>query len=327
MEYILHIGSYKTGTSSLQKALSDNRESLQQHGVVFPKIGTTKRHRHECLRMVVCGSTPESVGMPEDWTKRFRAETADADICVLSDELFAEVDPEFFTTLIPRDRARIVMYVREPIAFIASWYQEILRNSNMTMSLRDFGESRRLPYLRVAKRWSRVYGKENLLLRRYGRDYGRWDIVSDFANVIGLKLEDAFPSLEGRVSELNPGMAGNLLFVKRLMNQFITFNENNHHIKSDVEKLKYLNINFRGKIPVDQETVKIIANRSQIKLEGLDRLFGISIIPRDMPIEAPPCPDHDKLSHDFAHIQAWAHKRKSAMVPLLDRITGMLASD
>lgn len=323
MEYILHIGLPKTGSTSLQMAFSGNRASLLQHGVIYPKMGSDSM-KHGPLRRVLWGrKPPESEGLPVDWMEQFHSETIGADICILSDDIFTYLDPEVITSLIPRERTRVVMYVREPVAHAASFYQQAVRNRNMDMSLRDYAESWQLMGFGVAKRWSHVFGKENVMIRLYGRDYGPWDIVSDFSELIGLKREDAIPSLE---CGANPGIAGNLLFVKRVLNRFITYKEN-RTIWREMEKLKWLDRSFRGKIPVGQETVDMIAQRSREDLNGFERLFGISVIPRDNPINAAPCPDHDKLEHDFLRIQAWAHERKNAMVPLLERVTGMFASD
>lgn len=326
MEYILHIGMMKTGSTSLQRALSGNRETLRRYGVIYPKTGR-RGDKHYELRRVLCrGATPEFFDMPEDWVERFHSETAGADICVISDELFSirEHDPETVTSLIPRRRTRVVMYIREPVAHAVSLYQERMKNLSMRMSLRDFAGKRRLSYFREAERWARVFGRENVIIRLYGRDDGNWDIISDFADVIGLKREDVFPRLEERERELNPGMAGNLFFVKSVLNHFITLEES-RSIKHEVKKLRYLDEKFRGKIPVDQETVNMIACRYREELEDLDKHYGLSVIPRDRPIDAYSCPDPNELAHDFARIYAWAHERKSAMALLLQRIAGMFA--
>ena len=338
MKYILHIGPGKTGSTSLQRALSDNRKSLRRHGVIYPIAATGRygmlKYRHHRLREILLrGGTPNFADMPVDWVEQFRLETGGADICVLSDEEISllperdkNYDPEAITSLIPREHTRVVMYVREPVSYTVSRYQEKLINRNFTKDLRHFAANNRPLFLNMAERWSRVFGRENVMIRLYGRDYGNWDIVSDFADVIGLKRKDAFPNLEGREYESNPGMAGNLLFVKRILNGFITLEEN-RSIAKEFQELKYLDESFRGKIPVDPETVNLIANHSREQLEDLDRLFGLSVIPRDLPIIAPPCPNHDKLDHDFARIQAWAHAKKGALAPLLERVAGMFTSD
>lgn len=38
MKIVIHIGTHKTGTSSLQSFCSDNREALLRHGVLYPKL-------------------------------------------------------------------------------------------------------------------------------------------------------------------------------------------------------------------------------------------------------------------------------------------------
>ena len=335
MEYILHIGMTKTGSTSLQRALSDNRETLRQHGVIYPMtaIGHDRfKYKHAGLRKaLLCNKYPNFVGMLTDWAERLRSETAGADICVFSDEELSQLlgrdsDLEAITTLIPRERTQVVMYIREPVAHTVSIYQQRMKSRIWTKSLRDFVGSCRLPILRSAERWSSVFGRGNMIIRQYGRDCGRWDIVSDFADVIGLKPEDAFPGLEDHEQKLNPGMAGNLLFVKRMLNHFITFKEN-RTIRGEIEKLKWLDESFRGKIPVDQETVNMISNRFREEFEGIDRLYGLSIVPRDKPVDATPCPDLGKLAHDFALIRAWAHESKGKMAPLLERAAGMFATD
>lgn len=333
MDYILHIGMTKTGSTSLQRALSGNRESLRQHGVIYPvtAIGRDRfKYKHAGLRKALLRKNPNFVGMPAEWTERLRSETVGAKICVFSDEELSQlldrnIDLETITSLVPRERTRVVMYIREPVAHAVSIYQQRMKSRISTQSLLDFAGSFRLPILRATERWSSVFGRENVIIRLYGRD-GRWDIVSDFADVIGVKREDAFPSLEGRELKLNPGMAGNLLFVKRILNHFITFKEN-RSIRGEIEELKWLDRSFHGRIPVDQETVKTIAYRTREELEGLDRLFGLSIVPRDKPVEASPCPDLDNLAHDFARIQAWARERKGTMAPLLERAAGMFVTD
>ena len=78
MDYALHIGFPETGSTSLQAALSENRQALLRHGVVYPETGITSKSKlkHKGLHDVFRGIGPERVGMPMDWVERFGAETA-----------------------------------------------------------------------------------------------------------------------------------------------------------------------------------------------------------------------------------------------------------
>ncbi|NQZ04540.1 hypothetical protein [Idiomarina sp.] len=51
MKFTLHLGAFKTGTSSLQSALFNNRSELLEYGILYPKTGisgkaTSIGHRH-----------------------------------------------------------------------------------------------------------------------------------------------------------------------------------------------------------------------------------------------------------------------------------------
>ena len=334
MEYILHIGLPKTGSTSLQTALSENREALERLGIVYPRTGSfsgSGYHNHKSLRLVLSGMAPKQVYLPETWVESFHAETAGSDICVVSSQGFSDHPvPKAAACLFPKGKTRVLMYVREPVAYVASMYKQFVTITTMTKNLREFSETYPLPYRDVAQQWGSVFGMENVVIRQYHRDDDDWDIVSDFANFLGLKLSDAFPNRE---YELNPGIAGNLLFVKRIMNFFITPEDcpvNRYGFHFDVGKeareLTDLDRNFGGKIPVDQETADLIATRSKDDLETFQRQFGLHFSPRDKPIDAGPCPDLCNLANDFARILAKARERKGEIAPILEKVAGFFVS-
>ena len=326
MEYILHIGLPKTGSSSLQNVLVNNRNILRRHGVIYPKTGIPHlAKKHEGLFWVMQGIDPVLVGMENDWVKRFHAETADADVCILSDECFWRLpDPEIFTTLVSRDRTRVVMYVREPVSHVVSMYRQKVKSSNMTKSLWDFVQSYKPSFFNAAKRWEAVFGSESVMIRPNDINCGRWDIVSDFANLIGVKeLADTLPI---HIHKMNLGIAGNLLFVKRVLNLFITLEEGrNRAFRKEIRELEKLDPAFLGKIPVDQRTVDLILHQCQEYLEGIEKHYGVSIRLRQKPIIAPPCPDLGYLGRDFERIHGFAREKNGHFAQFLGRMAGVFA--
>ena len=271
------------------------------------------------------GVAPRQVEMSEDWHERFKAEIAGADICILSDENFSGSKKlEVLTSMFPRCRIRVVMYVREPVAHAVSRYKHSVKVGNTTMSLREFAKLYTPNFFSAAKRMADFYGKENVVIRLNERDDGQWDIVSDFMKFIGLELDDAFPSNK---FVRNPGIAGNLLFVKRVMNTFFAREEVFTLLRREMRILANLDSSFRGKIPVDQETVDLIAYRSRESLECLDRHFQINISVREKPVEAPPCPDSGDLGRDFSRILVSVRERDDRLAALLERMAGIFALD
>lgn len=350
MKYVLHIGTHKTGSKSLQRAFHSNRDALRMRRVVYPKTGCGIPVQREMAR-IFKGGTPdpkefsgefpgdwghhklvkairgddlEQVELPEDWRERFRAETEGAEICVVSSESFHSVsEPKTVASIFPPDRTRVALYLREPVDYIASMYQQIVKAQNITKNFKEYVETSFPSYSYIANEWTEVFGRENVALRKYDRgDLVGGDIVSDFANLVRPGLEDLF--LEQNHA-LNPSIAGNLLFIKRVLNFFITMRES-WAIKFELQNLGKLDSHFHGNIPVDQETVNWIGSLKKTDCEALDERFGLSVMPRNGPIEGPSFPDHDRLARDFARILEEARDNKLVMEPMLRRMAEMFPS-
>lgn len=325
-EYVLHIGPPKTGTSSLQIAFRDNREVLRRHGVIYPGSfwEYPKERAHHKLARTINGEDAERFGLPENWRESFLDEISDADICVLSSEFFSNIQyPEAVASFFPPSRTRIVIYVREPVAHTVSRYQKNIKDRNCCMSLQEFSEFYRFSYLHLADRWSGSFGRENVLLRLYDREVMLGgDIVADFANLVRPGLEMVFA---GQEFARNPSVAGNLLFVKRLLNNFISLEES-ISLRNEVGKLRRLDNSFTGNIPIDQKSAEQIRKTSNRDLEMLKERFDFPIKPRLKPITGPLFPDYDKLAHDYWRIMNEAKNReKGNLATLLGRMKSMFA--
>lgn len=316
MKYILHIGPIKTGTDSIQYAFRSSEKVLRQYGIAYPghKWGGTAQHN---LAHILSGLDPQKVGLPKNWEERFHAETADADICVVSSESFSNFrDVSLVTSLFPPSNTMVVIYIREPVSHTASWYRQNIFGSNLSTSFQEFAEHHRLPFSDLANRWAKAYGRENVILRKYGREFLLYgDVVTDFAHLIRPELVDVFG--KNTYTE-NPGIAGNLLFIKRVLNCFISIEEC-VSIISELKKIRLMESHFNGKIPVDQETASRIAFLSRKQLDVLEKQFGLFIEPQVKPIEAPATPDYDMLQNDFRKILDEARKNKWNIATLMER--------
>ena len=51
-EIILHVGTHKTGTTTIQDTLFHNRELLRARGVVYPRIGLIAPHHNLVTRWI-----------------------------------------------------------------------------------------------------------------------------------------------------------------------------------------------------------------------------------------------------------------------------------
>ena len=326
-KHILHIGMPKTGTTSLQHAFLDHQETLRQRGIVYPNIGIQKNNvlgnaRHHGIFEVLNGCDPELADMPVNWVEKFREETAEAEICVVSSESFHRIhNPEIVLSLFPRDRTRVVLYLREPVAHVVSRFANRIRWRNSTLKLLDFAKLVHWSNLDIVDRWAKVFGSGNIALRLFDRRALRGgDIVADFANLVHPGLDDAF---SGRQYKFSPTIAGNLLYVKSVLNLFITSDES-ISIEKEVTDLAKLDPDFLGTLPVCRKTVDNIADMHRKDCEALEKRYGLSIEPRSEPIEGPAFPDSGKLAHDFKRIQDAARANGGALASFLDCMNDIL---
>ena len=149
------------------------------------------------------------------------------------------------------------------------------------------------------------------------------DVVFDFASLIRPELAELFKLNSYR---FNPGIAGNLLFLKRILNCFISMQEC-ISIRSELKEIKMMKPDFHGKIPVDSKTANRIAFLARAQFDALENQLGISVKPHDGNIEAPPIPDRDKLPDDLDRILERAREEKWKIATLIERNFRMLALD
>ena len=89
MQIIFHLGAYKTGTSSFQNAIYENREALLARGILYPNTGLKKGkklgHRHTQLFEGFMAGTSDLC--PQALIAELK--TSDARVAILSSEAWA----------------------------------------------------------------------------------------------------------------------------------------------------------------------------------------------------------------------------------------------
>lgn len=149
MKILIHYGYGKTGSTSLQSALSNKRKVLLQHGVYYPKIAkpTTCHHllqalfkSEECTArhlLVGPGGYDSLIKLAEtSWQEIKRTiEQKKPKVLLLSSELFfggevGDGQQQFFNLLSElSDDIQPIVYVRDPANLYVSRLQQSSRNS------------------------------------------------------------------------------------------------------------------------------------------------------------------------------------------------------
>ncbi len=188
MDLIVHIGSGKTGTTSIQRFLGTNRQALAGHGLLYPS--TPGRFRHVRLGLYV---TPDDrLPMAPAWHRqkaaspgRFRQEferdlldeVAEHPSCrvLFSDEgLFGAPDAALrrlrgFTDG-HANRVRLVCYLRRQDDHLISRYQQVVKVGE-TRRLAERTEAMDLSgtydYARRLATWENLVDPTELVVRRF----------------------------------------------------------------------------------------------------------------------------------------------------------------
>jgi hypothetical protein len=183
--FLLHIGANKTGTSSIQRMLATNAPALACAGWVYPHFHLSHCAHHP-LAYALAGHPTR--GVPDGWRTAFAQATADPGMAyVISSELFVRnVPPEAAATLFPPDQTRIVLYLREHLSYLASWYAQAVQERNLTASFDDYIRLFPQPFEGFLKRWEAVYGAAAITLRPFRRDaFPGGDIRQDMLAQMG----------------------------------------------------------------------------------------------------------------------------------------------
>ncbi|ABL73088.1 hypothetical protein Pden_5028 (plasmid) [Paracoccus denitrificans PD1222] len=241
MNLTVHIGTTKTGSSSIQKFLSNNRDILRDRGILVPSSLGRVIHLNAVLSALPFGKSPDlaqtipltdaeqHAAFRENTSAAFREEIAGAPGCqevvITAEQLHSRLPlPDYIQTfrdLFCRDFStiRIVIYVRPQLDQIISLYSTMLRGG-YAHSLGDFIKSRMQPIFRpyfdlrdVITRWADVFGRENVIVRPYkgvARDFGT---LGDFCELLKLDLGEEGWQLDKQQVNASINVAGQELLL------------------------------------------------------------------------------------------------------------------
>ena len=231
----LHIGTEKTGTTTLQHWLASNRAALRAQGILYPRTPGERNHVGLALYAGAYHRlgdllAAESLQGRRQWrayrqelAERLHAEieAADAPQVVLSNEhcssrLLSDRSVARLAALLRGlgQRVRIVLYLRRQDAFLLSRYSTLIRGGGrLSLPLIAFFARADYDYARLVDRWARVFGADAISIRVFAPEHfmgGR--LETDFQQAVGI------PDISGfRMSRpANPSLdAQSLEFLRR----------------------------------------------------------------------------------------------------------------
>ena len=244
LDLVLHIGSGKTGTSSIQLFLHRNREHLARLGHLYPQ--TPGRTRHTQLGLFIqpddaLGKRPswerQQLSSPAEFRETFRralsqeiAESGLSRVLFSDEALYGSPDRalERLRSFVDEVAAslRIVVYLRRQDDHLVSRYQQVVK----------VGETRRLAERTRAMDFSKTYGyfprlqklqrelePSELVVRRFEREsFIDGSLYQDFLDAAGI---DARADSMEQVDPVNESLDVEAVEFLRILNIYRAEND------------------------------------------------------------------------------------------------------
>jgi hypothetical protein len=220
----LHVGNFKTGTSAIQKYCSDHRGELLAAGVDYLQSARSSADRtsHAGLPLSLYrrydAFVPDWYDDEESYDEvaagvASEIEASDAPAVLISSEEFYRLAscPEEvrhramadLKALFDGCDVKIVIFVREPLEFLISWYNQVNKSLLPVRRFTDFffylDSSLLLPHIN-ADFWREAFGDDCLLVQPYRAN--ETTHVAEFLQLLGLSGVEVTASASERV---NPG--------------------------------------------------------------------------------------------------------------------------
>lgn len=196
----VHVGTHKTGTTSIQALLGMNDAALHAAGVLIPRTARAAEqfgaHHNIAWELLGDGQFDPARGTVDALLDELSASTV-PHVCISSEEFeFLYLSPPAMQRLREALRecgyvATIVLYLRPQADYIESLYAEISRRWDVSFNtffeaiLRDgiYGRTR-FDYAAVTAAFAGVFGRENLIVRAYRSSATSEALLREFAGTI-----------------------------------------------------------------------------------------------------------------------------------------------
>ena len=268
----LHIGTEKTGTTSIQKALYLNQKRLRQSGFHFIQSAGSENNvalpaalveydaTSSFLKTLGIHSAEQHQSFAQKTVERFHNEleklSPETHSVIISSEHFHSQasSPEAISRLKAVldgrfDKVKIICYVREQSATCVSLYSTAIKmgfSPNFTSFLKTCKpDNPYYNYHTFLSRWSKEFGRENVRVRVFGSEsFLNGDLIDDFFSCIDATLiNDISKEFESENESLN--IFG--LFMGRAAN--IALKQAPEHGSAWKDTLNLIYQEFRGKGP------------------------------------------------------------------------------
>ncbi|GAA6207707.1 hypothetical protein NBRC116601_10000 [Cognatishimia sp. WU-CL00825] len=208
---ILHIGSQKTGTTTIQGFLKNQTENLASAGLHFVRAGRTNIAHNSVLQSIKKGQGDLVAG---DILSEIGAQPENSCSVISSEMFFRKGIAAYFKQHFPQDlraRTRVLVYLRRQDKYAEAMYKQRVKNGRFRGSPSEYLKNVvKLNYDGILQEFADAFGQDNLIVRPFERCLlAKGDVLRDFVQhaslteslVVNYKTAGANATLSRQVSE------------------------------------------------------------------------------------------------------------------------------
>lgn len=271
---ILHIGRHKSGTSSLQRFLYENTESLMEYGYFYSKKNTNGKLAHhdfaEILRPINNkGLTDdEIINKNSELINNFIGNLDKTKINIISSESFQNIKPRILKKIFKDFDITVICYIRNELDYLSSAYSQKVQATNYSKNIKEYINDLKLNYYKFFLEWRKEFDcfkifpfERKLLVKN--------SVIHDFLTK-SLNINDHSNFTISNIDQ-NPSVSEELMWIKLRLNRNYHIPEN-PKLYSHLAKLS-LNDKKKYKIPkgLAKELIQkklVLSEKEQIEMFG-----------------------------------------------------------
>lgn len=283
MKVILHAGSPKTGTTSLQVFMDRNREALLDRGVLYPRTGIAPPPVPKHQWMISTLMNGDARGFTDLFEQAAAEARPDTHTMMLSSEGlfhrwwdFQESGLEALQHCCASFETSIWLFLREPVSFSRSFYIQTLKNPQgagpcygedmpLAQMLRHPRFAIHLDYIGYIRSVEKVMGAASVRPFQY-----RSNTIADVLQALDITGLEPVSTGENRAV----GAFGADL-LRQINRRTLTWDQKSKAVRL-IEELDALASQNREPLSLDAEEVEMIHALSRDSLQELQSSYGLS---------------------------------------------------
>jgi hypothetical protein len=223
---LIHIGTHKTGTTSIQQFLARASDQLREDGILYPEVGRPDDrapHGHHTLAWSI--QQRQGLENLEGWEEVVcEIRRSSCSQVLLSSEVFETCSVSEIRqvrSFFPASKIRALVYLRGPFSYMASMYKQHVRVWGETRPFRQFAQAKMhlLDYPSLLDRWRQGLGEGQIIARSFEQCCKSGGLEASLLDVLNVE-QDPYERIAEEMEAANVSLTNDRTAVVRCLSRF-----------------------------------------------------------------------------------------------------------